>query len=371
MESVKQKRKRIMLLVLSIFLICPLLFLGLLLSFSSGKPQPFLNKNGTPLAGSISEKTRVQINGVEQGMFIKGKDIKKPVLLYLHGGLPDYFLTDRYPTGLEDFFIVCWWEQRGSGLSYNADIKKETITLEQILDDTKEVTNYLCKRFGQEKIYLMGHSGGTFIGIQAAQRTPELYFAYMGVAQMSDQLKSEQLAYEHMLDQFKKNGSTRMVHKLEKAPVSLNGVSKNYLSIRDQAMHSLGIGTMHDMKSVISGIFLESLRKRDYTLGEKFNMWRGKALSGVSVLWKNMIETDLAKQVPELKIPVYFFHGIHDYTCSYSEAKKYFEKLQAPMKGFYTFEQSAHSPIFEEPEKMQHILQNDVLVGVNKLADRK
>jgi len=129
-----------------------------------------VDENGSPLAGSISEKVFVNINGVEQGMFIKSKDATHPVLLYLHGGMPDYFLTQRYPTGLEDYFTVVWWEQRGSGISYSADIPPETMTLEQMISDTLEVTNYLRHRFGKEKIYLMGHSGGTFIGIQAAAR---------------------------------------------------------------------------------------------------------------------------------------------------------------------------------------------------------
>ncbi len=81
-------------------------------------PKPFFNKNGNPLAGSISEKVFVNINGMEQGMFIKSKNIKNPVLLYLHGGMPDYFLTQNYPIDLEDYFTVVWWEQRGSGISY-------------------------------------------------------------------------------------------------------------------------------------------------------------------------------------------------------------------------------------------------------------
>ena len=161
-----------------------------------------------------------------------------------------------------------------------------------------------------------------------------------------------------------------MVQKLEAAPVSRNtGTPDSYLALRDEAMHSLGIGTTHMMKSVISGIFLESLKSRDYTLSEKFNMWHGKASAGVSLIWKNMITTDLTKEVSKLDIPVYFFHGIYDYTVSYVLAKDYFDKLQAPIKGFYTFEQSAHSPLFEEPEKTQHILQKDVLTGVNSLAD--
>ena len=321
---------------------------------SPGKPNPFLDENGRPLAGSISEKIFVNINGVKQGMFIKSKDATHPVLLYLHGGMPDYFLTQRYPTGLEDYFTVVWWEQRGSGISYSADIPPETMTLEQMISDTLEVTNYLRHRFGKEKIYLMGHSGGTFIGIQAAAQAPELYYAYIGVAQMSYQLKSERLAYEYMLKQFKENGNKEMVRKLEAAPVTMtDGTPDAYLALRDPAMHSLGIGTTHDMNSVITGIFLPSLTNRDYTLIEKVNMWRGKSQSGVSPLWDKMLATDLTKELPELDLPVYFFEGIYDYTCSYTLAKSYFEKLKAPIKGFYTFEQSAHSPLFEEPEKMR------------------
>jgi pimeloyl-ACP methyl ester carboxylesterase len=371
-KSIIQKGGRIMLIILSIFLVCVLILVGVLLAYSPGKAKSFLDERGKPLEGSISEKIFVNINGVEQGMFIKSKDSTNPVLLYLHGGMPDYFLTRKYPTGLEDYFTVVWWEQRGSGLSYSADKPPETMTLEQMISDTKEVTNWLRKRFGQEKIYLMGHSGGTFIGIQVAARAPELYLAYIGVAQMSNQLKSERLAYEYMLKKFRENGNIKMVRKLEAAPVTMTeGITDAYRVLRDPAMHSLGIGTTHDMKSVISGIFLPSLTCRDYTLFEKVNMWRGKSRSGISILWANILTTDLSKQVPELKLPVYFFEGIYDYTCSYTEAKSYFEKLKAPLKGFYTFEQSAHSPLFEEPEKMQQILQADILFGMNNLADIK
>jgi pimeloyl-ACP methyl ester carboxylesterase len=335
----------IMLIILAVLLACALVLVGVLLAYSPGKPQPFLDENAKPLAGSISEKVFLKINGVRQGMFIKSKDATHPVMLYLHGGMPDYFLKQKYPTKLEDDFTVVWWEQRGSGISYSDDIPRDTMTNEQMISDTLEVTNYLRQRFDKEKIYLMGHSGGTLIGIQAAAQAPQLYYAYLGVAQMSNQLKSEELAYEYMLQQFKTNGNTDM--------------------------DSLGIGTTHDMHSVITGIFLPSLTSPDYTLMEKVNMWRGKSRSGISILQDKMLATDLSKQVPELEIPVYFFEGIYDYTCSYTEAKSYFEKLKAPKKGFYSFEQSAHSPFFEEPEKMQKILHEDVLAGLNNLADKK
>ncbi|MEZ4669494.1 MAG: alpha/beta hydrolase [Anaerolineae bacterium] len=305
-------------------------------------------------------------------MFIKSTDASHPVLLYLHGGMPDYFLTRKYPTGLENYCTMVWWEQRGSGMSYSPHIPLQTMTVEQLIADTLEVTRYLCHRFGQEKIYLMGHSGGSFIGIQAAARAPHLYHAYIGMAQMSYQLKSEKLAYDFMLEQFKKNRNLAMVRKLEAMPVTmLHGTPPAYLALRDHAMHSLGIGTTHDMKSVVTGIVLPSFSCPDYTLMEKANLWRGKSRAGVSVIWDKMTTTDLSTQVARFQLPIYFCHGIYDYTCSYTESKSYFEKLQSPLKGFYTFEQSAHSPFFEEPQKMQKIVREDILTGTNSLADLK
>ncbi|MCU0458401.1 MAG: alpha/beta hydrolase [Bacteroidales bacterium] len=343
-----------------------------LIIYSPGKPKPFLEKNGNLLARSISEKTYVEINGMKHGMFIQSKDSANPVLLYLHGGIPDYFLTKKYPTGLEDSFTVVWWDQRWAGLSYNANTPAESITLEQMISDTKEVTNYLRKRFVQDKIYLMGRSGGTFIGMYVAAQAPELYHAYIGVAQMTDQLESERLAYQYMVTQYKSRGDKKMLRKLEAAPViRSSGTPYQYLTIRDEAMHTLGIGTTREMSSIITGIFIPSLKCRDYTINEKFNLWRAKARAGVHPLWNTILATDLAKQVPELKIPVYFFHGIYDYTVSYVLAKDYFEKIKAPVKGFYTFEKSAHSPIFEEPEKTIDILQTDVLKGSIIRADKK
>jgi len=361
-----------MLAVAAALLVALLAMVVVLLWWSHpGEPRPFLDAGGRPLSGSISEKIRVQINGAPQGMIIRGRDRTRPVLLYLHGGLPEYFLTESRPTGIEDLFVVCWWEQRGSGLSYRPDLPRATLTAEMLIEDTLEVTRYLRRRFGQERIYLMGHSGGTFLGIQAAARAPELFSAYIGVAQMSRQLRSEKLAYDDMLEQYRARGDTRMVRKLEAAPVTREGVPTAYLRVRDRAMHGLGVGTTRDMRSIVDGIFLASLRSRQYTLGEKIDLWRGKASSGVSCMWDEMLATDVTDRVPEVGVPVFFLHGVHDHTCSYAEAQAYLDKLRAPLKGFYAFTMSAHSPILEEPEKALTILRDDVLAGTNRLADRR
>jgi pimeloyl-ACP methyl ester carboxylesterase len=359
-----------MVIMLTITVAIIIVFAGLLLFLSPGRPKTFLDDSGKPLAGSLSEKIHVNINGALQGMFIQSKNARNPVLLYLHGGIPDYFLTERYPTGLEEVFTVVWWDQRGSGLSYCSDIAPETVNPEQLVSDTLELTNYLRKRFGQEKIYLMGRSGGTFFGIQAAARAPELYHAYIAVAQISNQLESERLAHGYMLQRYKDEGNTKMARQLEAAPIGDKApLPDAYLKVRDVAMHELGIGTTHDMKSVVTGLLLRSLLNREYTLSEKINLWRGKLFSG-SRLWNTQLSTDLTQKVTRLEIPVYFLHGVYDYTVSYPLAKSYFERLDAPVKGFYTFTQSAHSPFFEEPEKMHEIIRTDVLTASTGLADR-
>jgi pimeloyl-ACP methyl ester carboxylesterase len=89
----------------------------------------------------------------------------------------------------------------------------------------------------------------------------------------------------------------------------------------------------------------------------------------VSALWQDMLAADLAARVPELALPAYFFHGIHDYTVNYQLAKAYVDRLRAPLKGFYTFAESAHSPVFEEPGRARRIMREDVLHGRNRLAD--
>jgi pimeloyl-ACP methyl ester carboxylesterase len=322
---------------------------------------------------SLAEKIHVPINGMQQGMFVESKDTRQPVLLLLHGGpgLPTHFLTQQYPTGLEEEFTVCWWEQRGAGLSYRPGIPPETMTVAQLIADTHAVTDYLRGRFGQPKIHLMGHSWGSFLGIQAAAQAPERYHAYIGVAQVSHQLRSEKVAYDYMLAQFRTNGNRRMVRKLEAAPVTLAGaLPAAYVAVRDEAMHTLGIGTTRDMRSVVTGIFLRSWLSREYTFGEKLNLWRGKRFSK-ALLWDDLIATDLTQTVTALDLPVYFFHGRYDYTVSYAEAKAYLAQISAPVKGFYTFAHSAHSPLHEEPEKLRRLLREDVLWGDNRLADEE
>lgn len=347
-------------------LVSALSLTGLLVWWSPGTTEPFLDADGNQLPGSVAQKLAVPINGVRQGMVIRGEDASNPVLLWVHGGpgMPDYPLTQQYPTGLEDLFTIVWWDQRGAALSFDSGIPPDSMTIEQFIDDTLAVTDYLRQRFHQDRIYMLGHSWGSFIALQAAARSPDRYKAYLGMAQVVHQLESEKIAYDYMLTAYRGRGDSDMVRKLEAAPVTMTGgTPDDYLKVRDTAMHKLGIGTTHDMSSVITGIFLASWRFRGYTLQEKINLWRGRAFSRGFELWDQLIRIDLRSTVPALQIPAYFFEGKYDYTAVTSLARDYFEQLRAPVKRIYVFENSAHSPLLEEPDQAHRILEHDLLAG--------
>jgi len=364
------------LIILSLLLGSLLVLLIVVLLYSPGKPRQYLDANGKPFANSISEKLFVTIGGVKQGMFIKGLNTNNPVLLYVHGGpaFPNYFLIEKYNPGLEEHFTVCYWEQRGGGLSYSPDIPIETMTFEQLTADAIDVSNYLRSRFKKDKIYLMAHSGGTPIAIRAVAKAPQLYSAYIGMAQITNQSESERIAYKYMIEQYTAMGNSKSLVELEKYSILDTDTSFTHFyksPIRDKAMHELGIGTMRNMKSVFTGVFIPVWTCKAYTLKEKINIWVSKfSYVKKAKFIDELFVMDIPTMIPKLDIPIYFLSGKYDLTVNVDLSKAYLKKLHAPVKGFYTFENSAHSPLFEEPKRIKGIFVNDILKGKITLADK-
>jgi pimeloyl-ACP methyl ester carboxylesterase len=133
-------------------------------------------------------------------------------------------------------------------------------------------------------------------------------------------------------------------------------------------MHRAGVGHARDISSVVTGIFLPVWRVRAYTLTDKINVWRGKLWSR-QFFWEDLLRDDLGARLTRFDLPVHFFVGDHDQTANPDLARAYFDAIAAPSKGFHVFEDSAHSPLFEEPGRATDILLQDVLRGPNALSD--
>jgi pimeloyl-ACP methyl ester carboxylesterase len=293
----------------------------------------------------------------------------------VHGGpgFPNYFLFEKFKPGLEDYFTVCYWEQRGGGLSYSPEVIVEDMTLEQLTSDAIEVTNYLRERFGKDKIYLLAWSGGTTIALPSVSKAPELFHAYIAMGQITRQRESEKIAYKLMLKQLTELNDQRSVKQLKKyknLETESDLISFYNSATRDNLMHKMGIGTMRSMKSVFKDIFLPVWTCRAYTLREKYNIWKSKIFFLPKTNLKTeTLTTDFSEVYPNIDVPMYFICGMFDLTVNIDLSRDYYNRLNAPLKGFYTFRNSAHGPLFEEPERFREILVKDVLNIDISLAD--
>ena len=320
------------------------------------------DKEGKIIAGSLVEKTFIEIGGIQQGLFIRTENPKKPVILFLHGGpgspeLP-LIIAFEFPERLEKYFTVCYWDQRGAGMSFNSSIDPKTMTVEQMVEDTRQMTEYLQKRFTQEKIYLMGHSWGSYLGIKTIEKYPKNYFAFIGIGQAVCDLESEKLAYEYMLEYAQKINDNSAIRKLKKVDKNASDFPqrKYVMTTRTQLMTKYGIGIMRQKISMAN--ILKSLFFFDgYTFNEKINYARGSLFS-LKHLWYVTFIDSLIKTSTTFEAPVYILHGKYDYTTSYKLAREYYAVITAPKKDFFTFEHSAHSPNMEEPEKFIQIIRS-------------
>ncbi|MDR2882840.1 MAG: alpha/beta hydrolase, partial [Alistipes sp.] len=339
---------------------------------SPGKPGPLEDAAGGEIVGALSEKTFVEIGGIRQGMFIRSENPENPVILFLHGGpgspeLP-MILPREKEERLEKYFTVCHWDQRAAGMSYSGDIAPADVTVERFVEDTREVTEYLRRRFGQERIILMGHSWGSYLGVKTIQKHPGLYAAYIGIGQVTDQRESERLAYDHMLARATETGDEKALEQLGKFDrQAADFPTLDYiLSVRTRLMNKYRIGVTREPVSMAS-IAKEILFSfGGYTLGEKVKYVRGMVFSSNEV-FPQVLADNLFDSARRFEIPVYVAHGAWDYQVSHALAEKWMAGIEAPAKGFFTFDGSAHSPIMEEPEKFVRTVRE--IVGSLPAAD--
>ncbi len=168
------------------------LLLVILLIIKRPRTPKIKDEAGRSLAGGIAALEKISLGGQPQWILIRGQDRALPVLLFLHGGpgMPMMYLAHTFQRHLEDSFVCVQWDQRGAGKSYYSGMPTQNLTVEQILKDAEELVQELQVRFGQNKIYLAGHSWGSYLGMLLIQRHPKLFHAYIGIGQVVDEARA-------------------------------------------------------------------------------------------------------------------------------------------------------------------------------------
>ena len=312
------------------------------------------NDRRTPRKNSLSSLEHVRIGGIKQWLLMRGKRKDLPVLLFVHGGPggSQIGFARHFQGSLEQHFIVVNWDQRGAGLSYSKDIPSNSMRIDQFVSDLVEVTNYLCQRFLQKKIYLVGHSFGTVLSILALQQRPDLYYAYYAVSQVVNIQKGEQISCDFTLAEARRTQNQKAVRQLK--TIGSPPWSMSDSRVHQKWLNKFGGGLTHTGNFVLS-IFRHILFSSEYKFTDIYRFLKGQYFS-IQMMEQEMQNIDSMKQVPRLGVPITFCTGRFDQTTPFELSQAYFSKLEAPQKHWYWFEHSAHSPLFEETELFSRIL---------------
>ncbi|MCB9791029.1 alpha/beta hydrolase [Candidatus Nomurabacteria bacterium] len=308
---------------------------------------------------SISEWREITLGHCKQWISVRGRNKNAPILLFLHGGpgTPETPFLTKYNRDLESLFVVVSWDQRGAGKSFSKDIPPESMNTAQFISDIHELTQYLKKEFSQKKIYLIGHSWGTLIGIKAAHKYPDDYHAYIAIAQTSDGHREELLTYKQVLKQAQAINHDKAIRELEEIGLPEDGKylgGDASLGNKLKWVRYFGGAAFHNKKSIWP-LIRDVLTTPVYSLREKLNYPRGEAFS-LKYLYDDVRDIKLMEEIDMLAVPMFFLHGSFDNQVPITVAQEFFDSISAPQKKFYIFTESAHGVLFEEPEKFQKIM---------------
>jgi pimeloyl-ACP methyl ester carboxylesterase len=181
-----------------------------------GKTPPFHGPNGESLPSSIAEIRYLPLGGIDQWVMIRGENISNPLLILLHGGpgFPEMRLLRFFNAPLERDFTVVYWEQRGTGKSFDRRIPRSSMSVEQFITDLDELVDKMRKRFGKNKAVIYGHSWGSALGVLYAARFPSKVAAYVGAAQVGNWPASEILCYEFLMTTAERHGNRKALREL-------------------------------------------------------------------------------------------------------------------------------------------------------------
>ena len=323
---IRSRRRRIALLVFFTTLVLVVTY-----SVKSFTP-PIFSEN------SIAELRSLVVNGDEQFLLIRGADRKLPVVLFLHGGpgMPAMYLAHDFQRELEAHFVVVHWDQRASGKSFKADADPGRLSTSALLSDTDVVVDFLRDQFEKDRLWIVGHSHGAYLGVLYARTKPEKLCAFVGIGQVTNDSLTGHVAAlqrEFLEDQRDELG-------LEPGVV-----------IDDSNLESLLFKSGSELygKTSFAPLLLSGLMAPEYSLFDSMNVAKGSSFSSKNMRYD--MPRDLLTHEWQFNIPIALIMGRHDMVTPTKLAREYFDRIEAPAKAWYEFEEAAHFPHFEKPKR--------------------
>jgi len=337
-----------------IFFIILLLILIISTGLFSSATTQIEDSKGNIKPESIAELTEIELGGMKQYLLIRGADQNNPILLWLHGGpgAAQMPLAHHLDDDLEQEFVMVHWDQRGAGKSNHSGFDEQTMTFDQYMSDTHELISYLQQRFDQEKIFLLGHSWGTMLGIEYAEKYPEHLHAYISVSQVVDNHRGGRIGYEWLknkIEQSESRSDLRELKELGKPPYT------------DHSDHVKFAGLIGDYGGnfdiSMTRLACIALCAPEYNLMDYYR-WLNGANRGSGPMWDEVFahHINYISHIPSLDVPIYFLVGENDKNTPRELVEEYFAVIDTPHKQLVVFDSSAHTPFLAEPEKFGRVV---------------
>jgi proline iminopeptidase len=303
----------------------------------------------------VQRLEKVHIGGIDQWVSIRGTDRRNPVLLHIHGG-PGYIsipMSWWFSRGWEEYFTVVQWDQRAAGKTHlltDPATIVPTLTRERMIGDTEEMAAWIRRELGKDKIFVAGHSWGSFLGLQLAQRRAEWLHAYIGLAQLIDGPENERRGWTFAMDAARRAANADAIRELE--AIVPYGAAGRSIPINDLYVQRKWTGYFggvmayrHDNKAEGDLAQLSP----DYTDAEIGRIWEGNVFA-TPYLLPELLTLDLTS-IQKVAVPLILFVGRHDRNVNAEVSVAWFDTVTAPEKHLVWFEHSAHLPMTEEPGK--------------------
>jgi pimeloyl-ACP methyl ester carboxylesterase len=327
-----------------------LVLLAVAASQALAATPPITGAQGQPLPNSIAVLEKVNLNGSEQWITIRGQDASKPVLLNLGMGGPGGggFATRTLFEPLEEHFVVVAWDEPGTGKAYHA-VPIASLTPERFIQDAYALTQMLRERFHQDKIYVYGTSWTSILGVWMVQRYPELYHAYIGNAQMVNTTENDVLGYELALQYLTEQGDMAQLETLRRngpPPYTGANVTGRYVAYLDV------LNDIMEAPRYALVVPIVPFLAPEYGLVDKINHTRG-LIESFEVVYPQLRDLDFIQQAPHLEVPVYFLVGRDDVNAMAFLVERYYDVLEAPHKELFWMDgghglSGANLPQFED-----------------------
>ncbi len=306
----------------------------------------------------IDREMTVSINGHPMWFSLRGEDMGKPLLLMVHGG-PGIPLalsaTLPYSRLLEKDFVVVHWDQRQAGNSFQVSGSDKAISIEQQVADLDSVTQMLLSTFGRRKLYIMGHSWGSVASLLGAQRFPQRIAAYISTCQVVNMERNEELSHRFLVETAKQRGDTWISNRLAELGAPPYGFNLS-TAMQQKAMLFHYRGLLWQPTAGLERVAV-AFWSPFYDLLGLFNVARG-SLQTIQALMPEFISVKFDRTVRELKVPVAFVLGRHDYMTPSALAAELYAKVKAPHKEIHWFEEAAHFPYYADPERFATIVRS-------------